>query len=692
MNPWMQVTGWTLIHFVWQGALLALVTAAGLRRCRHRSAETRYAVACIGLIAMLVAPIVTAAIVRAPGSILLIGESMLPAASGSAGAVRLQRESTGDVLSPSSTNGGTAIGKTRMDALLSYVVWGWLAGASLLLARFAGGCWRVHRLRRASLREPVSPWQSASERLAARLGVTVAFRVVDSGVVDAPGVIGSIRPLILLPVAVLTNMAPAQIEMILAHELAHIRRRDYAMNLFQTVAEALLFYHPCVWWVSARIREAREHCCDDVAVEICGEPTEYAAALAELASWRTRDAALAVGATDGPLLVRVRRLLHVQENDAPRSISGLAVLAVGTLLATGVVLQSSTLPPTTQAATAVAQPAGDWRIRKTDHFEIQYPPDLDLHAERVAEEAERAYAQVSSELKHNLAFTVPVILFHTTSELERSVQAGSLGRHVASFSDPARDRIALAMDRSADQSYGLITHEVAHVFGFDILPGTATPRWIAEGLAEYLRGAWDPSDLVVLRESVRANAIPRISGLQGDGAGADPRLVSGLGHAAFDFIESRWGKSGVRQFILRLRQTATNGGDPYQAALQVGRDEFDQAFERYLTGRFAASVGASRAERFDLGATVRIEGDIHAIRFPAPVGLACLELLVQTEGATGRPWGVECGDGTEPAVMRALKPGDRVILTGAPARQPAAQRMIMQSLARASDGLTWRAH
>ena len=180
------------------------------------------------------------------------------------------------------------VSRIGLDAWLSFVVWGWLAGVTLLLARFAGGCWRVHRLRVAALAEAVSPWQAASERLAARLRLTVAFRVVESGLVDAPSVIGWMRPVILLPVAVLTNLAPIQIEAILAHELAHIRRRDYAVNLLQTVAETLLFYHPGVWWVSARVREEREHCCDDVAVEVCGEPTAYAAALAELASWRTR--------------------------------------------------------------------------------------------------------------------------------------------------------------------------------------------------------------------------------------------------------------------------------------------------------------------------------------------------------------------------------------------------------------------
>jgi beta-lactamase regulating signal transducer with metallopeptidase domain len=596
MNPWMQVTGWALIHFVWQGALLALATATGLRWCRHRSSEARYAVACLGLISMLAAPIVTATILWAPGSTVLTSERSLPPAFGSEATVPLLRGSIGNVSSWPNT--ATAIDRSTLDALLSYLVWGWFAGVSLLLARLAGGCWRIHRLRVVSLTEPVSPWQAASERLAARLGVHFSFRVVGTGVVDAPGVIGSIRPLILLPVAALTNLAPTQIEMILAHELAHIRRRDYAVNLFQTAAEAFLFYHPCVWWVSARIREEREHCCDDVAVEVCGEPTVYAAALAELASWRAREAAPAVGATDGPLLARVRRLLRVPANDEPRAAGGLMVLALGTLLVAGVTLQSSSAPrqpATAQAAAPVVQPAGDWRIRQTDHFEIYYQPDLDLHAARVAEEVERAYVRISSDLKHNLAFKVPIVLLHRASELEQSAAAGSVGRsHVAPVSDPFRDRILLAMDQPPDAWSGLITHELAHVFGFDILPAAGTPQWIVEGLAEYLRGAWDPSDLVVLRESVRASAIPKLSGLREDGGAPVPRLVYGLGHAAFDFIESRWGKAGVRQFLFRLRQSAS-GGDPYQAALQVGRDEFDLAFERYLTDRFAVRADASRA-------------------------------------------------------------------------------------------------
>jgi beta-lactamase regulating signal transducer with metallopeptidase domain len=684
MNPWTETAGWTLIHFVWQGGLLTVATAAALRLCRGRSSEARYAIACLGLIAMVASPVITAALLRQPTSTLESGTGSALGSGPVSGPVTVP-DSSGE----SGRVDAVAAMAPTLDIVLPVVVWAWLAGVTMLFARLAGGCWRVHRLRIACLAEPQSPWQAASERLAGRLRITAAFRVVETALVDGPGVIGLTRPVILLPAAALTNLTPLQIEALLAHELAHVRRHDYFVNLLQTVAETVLFFHPGVWRVSSWIREEREHCCDDVAVEVCGEPTAYAAALAEIASVRINNPALAVGAADVSLLSRVRRVLRVPEDAASRSVSAWAVLAVCISLTAGVAVQS--LSPSAlhngQPA-AVGQPQGDdRRTRNTDHFEIQYQPDLDLHAERVAREAERAYEQVSANLKHTLAFRVPVILFRTTHELEQSVQARSLTpSHASSVTDPSRDRIMLALDRPADQWLGIITHEVAHVFGFDIIPGTATARWITEGLAEYQRSAWDPSDLVTLRDAVRASVVPRLSRLHSD----DARLTYALGHAAFDFIESRWGTSGVLRFLFALRQAARIGGDPYQGAFQITGDEFDRGFERYLRERFAAADDQSPAARFDYRESVRVEGDIIVVGQPVAAGLACIELRVGTGGGARQRWAVECGEGMGQTFIRALRPGDRVIITGAPARQPNTQRMVMQSILRPSDGLTWK--
>ncbi len=479
MQAWMLVTGWTLIHFVWQGGLLAVATAVGLRLCRRRSSATRYAVACLGLMAMLAAPAVTAAVLWEPASVTPPAETGRPAVSGEA--IHSSNVQPAPDRASRSANGAAGI-RLELDPWLPYVVWTWIAGVVLLMARFAGGSWRVHRLHVASRAEAVSPWQAAGERLAGRLRLDVAFRVVESGLVDTPSVIGFLRPVILLPVAILSNLSTGQVEALLAHELAHIRRRDYAVNMVQTAAETLLFFHPAVWWVSSRIREEREHCCDDVAVEVCGEPTAYAAALAELASWRSREIALSVGAAGGPLLARVRRLVGAPEEDVPRSASGLALLAIGLMLTAGVAVQStaqdsSSPGPLANRMTAAGrslQLAGTWASRKTDHFDIYYPPDLDLHAERVGREAERAYEHVSSDLKHNLAFRVPILLFPTAGDFEKATQAGGSERPQAtSATNPEGDRILLAVDQPADQWFGGIVHEVAHVFAFDILPGTS---------------------------------------------------------------------------------------------------------------------------------------------------------------------------------------------------------------------------
>ena len=654
MQAWMLVTGWTLIHFVWQGGLLAVATAVGLRLCRRRSAATRYAVACIGLTAMLAAPAVTAAVLWEPASVTLPAETGGPAVSGDAihsSSVQPARDG-----SARSANGAAGI-RLELDRWLPYVVWTWIAGVVLLMARFAGGSWRVHRLHVASRAEAVSPWQAAGERLAGRLRLDVAFKVVESGLVDTPSVIGFLRPVILLPVAILSNLSPGQVEALLAHELAHIRRRDYAVNLVQTAAETLLFFHPAVWWVSSRIREEREHCCDDVAVEVCGEPTAYAAALAELASWRSREIALSVGAAGGPLLARVRRLVGAPEEDEPRSASGLALLAIGLMLTAGVAVQStsqdsSSPGPLANRVTAAGrslQLAGTWASRKTDHFDIYYPPDLDLHAERVGREAERAYEHVSSDLKHNLAFRVPILLFPTAGDLEKATQAGGSERPQAtSATNPEGDRILLAVDQPADQWYGRIVHEVAHVFAFDILPGTATPRWIMEGLAEYERPAWDPDDLVALRAAVRTNAVPALSAGRVEDNSRDARVIDALGHAAFDYIESRWGKPGVRQFLFALRQSARSGADPFEGAFQIKRDEFDRTFEQYLRERFAAAAAPSWAPRFDYRPSVQIEGEITSLRAPIEKGLACIELLVSIRSVVPRNGGASSAAASQP--------------------------------------------
>ncbi|HUR34107.1 MAG TPA: hypothetical protein VM032_09960 [Vicinamibacterales bacterium] len=234
----------------------------------------------------------------------------------------------------------------------------------------------------------------------------------------------------------------------------------------------------------------------------------------------------------------------------------------------------------------------DWHIYTTDHFEIYYYTDLEKHLERVAGYAEGAYQQVSSDLKHDLSFKVPLILFKTHSEFEQqNVAPGAAQEGVGAFAEPYRDRMLLPIDDPPDRLYGLIAHELTHIFEFDIIPQglirRSVPLWVNEGLSDYERGQWAPLDLMMIRDAAVADIVPKMSDLQGYGNSGNPRLIYNLGHAVFEFIEAKFGKEGIRQFLFALRKSVIGGGeDAYEEALKMKPEEFDQNFERYLKERF----------------------------------------------------------------------------------------------------------
>ncbi len=234
----------------------------------------------------------------------------------------------------------------------------------------------------------------------------------------------------------------------------------------------------------------------------------------------------------------------------------------------------------------------EWFTYKTDHFEIYYYPEIEQHLERVASYAESAYQKVSADLKHDLAFKVPLVIFKTHSEFEQeNIIPGAAQEGVAAFAEPTRSRMVLPIDEPSDLLYGLIVHELTHIFEFDIIPQglirRGVPLWINEGLSDYERGDWQSSDLTTVRDAAVADIVPKMSELEGYGDFSNPRIIYNLGHAVFEFIESRWGKEGIRQFLFSLRKSVIGGSDDaYEEALGLKPDEFDQQFEKYLKDRF----------------------------------------------------------------------------------------------------------
>jgi beta-lactamase regulating signal transducer with metallopeptidase domain len=310
-QPWVDRLGWTLLHFLWQGALIAALFA--IARFFARKPGTRYALACIALVAMVAAPFVTFGIV---GSISATVAG--PAAPAS------------DPVPP-------AVFQTYLPALSSWerifpwLVASWFAGVIAFSVRLIGGWFAATRMRLASASSAPPEWQRTLERLAQRMGVSRPVRLLLSGSVETPVVIGWLRPAILTPVAALTGFPAGYLEALLAHELAHIRRHDFPVNVLQKTAEALLFYHPALWWVSNQIRMERELCCDDLAVAVSGDVLTYARALAELESLRPAHANLAVAANGGSLVNRIQRLLAPSECHS-HPLPGLGAASLASLL------------------------------------------------------------------------------------------------------------------------------------------------------------------------------------------------------------------------------------------------------------------------------------------------------------------------------------------------------------------------
>lgn len=339
-----ETLGWTLLHFLWQGTLIALILAVLVWLLRNRHPSLRYLLACASLAFMLACPIVTYLVLDSSNSRPPVVETALQpptevvAEPALVNDVPAQPVANAVVFAPEGGTGKkTSWLERNLKPWLPYLVVFWGVGVLVLSIRLLGGLWVLRKLR-TRLTKPVSTVLMAQlNNVAERLGLARPVQLRESLVVTVPLVVGWLKPMILLPSSVMSGLSVKQLEMILAHELAHIRRHDYLVNLLQSVIETLLFYHPGVWWVSAKIRAERELCCDDLAVKVCGgDKQSYAQALSDLDDLRTH-VQLVQAATGGSLVNRVLRLLDkaIPKSLDPRQwMVGLSVIALSLVMFT----------------------------------------------------------------------------------------------------------------------------------------------------------------------------------------------------------------------------------------------------------------------------------------------------------------------------------------------------------------------
>ena len=359
--------GWVLVHSLWQFALLGLLAAALMRLMRQSSAEARTGVL-IGLLVLSIGfPIVTS-IVQSGGSTITAARPVVRRESPASDAPPIVDHPTVDqpvvdqpaAEQPIATSNlqsadetaevSEAVGVSRASVFntpdtarrsnwrdratailrpwLGWTVGFWGLGVVLCSLRPLVGWVTLRRLKRVGVSPPSNEVLASLARVSKRLGLRRSVQVLESSVAQVPLVIGYLWPVILLPVSLLTSIPATQLEAILAHESAHIRRHDFVVNLLQILIETLFFYHPAVWLLSHRIRIEREHCCDDLVVRTMNNRNDYGRALIAIEELRGRSSLLALGAADGSLLARVRRIAgHPTERTGLSAVTGLCLIA-----------------------------------------------------------------------------------------------------------------------------------------------------------------------------------------------------------------------------------------------------------------------------------------------------------------------------------------------------------------------------
>ena len=300
--------GWTLIHFLWQGLLLTALLNAILPLCRN--AVARHNCALATLVMMAWAPVATFLFLHDFG------------------------KNSGTSLPEYAATGPLSQASIFAPDWLAVL---WLAGIVVMSLRALGGWYLVQSRRRLDTLPVPADFLRRCQRLQCRMAVASPVRFALSRRIDVPMVIGWLRPVILIPISAIAGLTPQQLDALILHELAHIRRLDTVTNILLVAVETILFYHPAVWWVSRHVRIEREHCCDDFAVAACGDAVMYVEALTSLETWKAAGR-MALAANGGKLKDRVARLLNAPAESPRFSLSAVMGLALLGLVVASVAL------------------------------------------------------------------------------------------------------------------------------------------------------------------------------------------------------------------------------------------------------------------------------------------------------------------------------------------------------------------
>jgi beta-lactamase regulating signal transducer with metallopeptidase domain len=368
--------GWTLFHILWQGFLLAILLGLILKIFKNKSSQIRYALSLISLLF-----VVGLSIYNFTNN---YQKEPLPESKNS---ITLNSSNQNNVQVIDFSNSSESLLKTslfnkieqklsKIDRFFPIIVKLWMIGVFFFILKFIFSYLYTNRLRRTQTSDISDDWLKHFYKIESKLNIKRKIRYIESKLVKAPLMLGYLKPVVVFPIGLLTGIPTNQIEAIISHELAHIRRNDYIINVLQTIIETVFFFHPAVWYISSQIRKERENCCDDIALTVCEGSIIYAKALVsvqELSLGRQYSAVAFSGKNKKHLLNRIKRMImkpKIKSNFTDKIIAAILIVSAITALSftyateTNDVVEKMNFPTKIEKPTKLVKPAEPARIEK----------------------------------------------------------------------------------------------------------------------------------------------------------------------------------------------------------------------------------------------------------------------------------------------------------------------------------------
>ncbi|MBL0742478.1 M56 family metallopeptidase [Chryseolinea lacunae] len=403
-GTWAQALGFTVLHSLWQGLIIFMMVVGILRCVPSRLSGLRYSVAGAGMVLIFCSAAVTFFLLYSP--VPTVREELL-SGIGQTG------EAPTSLLAQASFTDWLATVSNFLHSTIPFVVLAWVAGSILFLLRLFGGWWFTARLKHTAL-PLTNTWSFRIAELAGQFELKRAVTLAESAFIHAPVVIGYLKPIILIPTGMCAGLSTAQLESIFIHELIHIRRNDYLLNLLQSIVEALFFFNPFAWMISGILRQEREHCCDDAVVLHQGNALAYAHALASLEEVRLSRAGLALSLAENKnqLLNRIKRIMEksVKNYSLRERMAPAVLLVIGLMCASWLTVHTSRtekdLTLDHSAIAPIAMAADTAKKKKPSHKglrKITTTPTVTTEMTEVTEEVETAPEVDHEEIEiHNM--------------------------------------------------------------------------------------------------------------------------------------------------------------------------------------------------------------------------------------------------------------------------------------------------